>query len=87
LISQKQYLLPAGISWIQDPELAYVTILFVSREDKVQREVDGTPSDSEMEFQYDATRGKILFDPDVPGTEELFGSRAGLEKIKVIYKV
>jgi hypothetical protein len=40
-----------------------------------------------MEFQYDATRGKILFDPDVPGTEELFGSRAGLEKIKVIYKV
>lgn len=62
----KQYTAPEGLTSITDSELAFVNVIQVSRSGIIHTEIDGTPSDGNPQFQYDVSRGKIVFDPDQP---------------------
>jgi hypothetical protein len=80
-----------GAASIVDPELAFVTILQVTREGKVQQQIDTTPSDTLPKFYYNAPPGRILFSGLLRFTTGMgsdpYGARTTPEKITVTYKV
>lgn len=86
MIDERYYTGTPGLSYLIEPELAFVTILTVSRNGEVYKEVTGTPTG--REFKYTST-GRIDFGSSL----ELVPVRIGpfdtyqCEKVYVKYKV
>jgi hypothetical protein len=70
MIDERYYIGTPGLTYINEPELAFVTILTVSRNGVIYTEVGSTPTGNQ--FKYTST-GRIDF-----GTElELVPTRVG----------
>lgn len=86
MIDERYYTGTVGLTYIIEPELAFVTILTVSRNGSIMTEVSGTPTGNE--FKYTST-GRIDFGTAielVPVRIGPFDTYQG-EKIYVKYKV
>lgn len=89
-IQSKTYFGTPGQTSITDYQLAFVTVLRVTRSTRTYSKVDGTPAAASLQFSYDHNAGKIQFDPANP----FYGpggigrpDRYQLERITVKYKV
>lgn len=86
MIEERYYTGTPGLTYINEPELAFVTIITVSRNGSIMTEVSGTPTGNE--FKYTST-GRIDFSYPISETAIDIGSSEILvpEKIYVKYKV
>lgn len=84
IISKTYYGVP-GQSFIQDSELAFVTILRVARNILVHKKISSVPSGGNPHFKHNHSEGKILFDPDVPFVGPSGGGRPNREELERIF--
>jgi hypothetical protein len=86
MIDERYYTGTPGLSYINEPELAFVTILTVSRQGSVYKEVTGTPTG--REFKYTST-GRIDFGTAMEWVVTDLGSSETLtgEKVYVKFKI
>jgi hypothetical protein len=86
MITEAYYTGTPGLSYINEPELAFVTILTVSRQGSVYKEVASSPTG--REFTYTST-GRIDFGTAIEWVVTDIGSAEILtgEKVYVKFKI
>jgi hypothetical protein len=90
MVSSIEFIGIPHLWWVESPELAFVQVLRVTRNDKVVDWDGTTPTGAQMKYIHNATTGRVSFSSDIPFTvtgETIAEKVLSLEKIKVIYKI
>ncbi|MBL7738687.1 MAG: hypothetical protein JNK14_05670 [Chitinophagaceae bacterium] len=79
---------PAGSYYFSRSELAFATILKVTRNTQVQYSVSAAPTGSDPKYMHSSTEGKLTFSSDNPFNFAVLnpdGSRV-IEYVTILYK-